>query len=168
MKKLVAIAVILTGFAVSQSFGQGASTTGPVTLKVNAGLSVALENSGLSFGTHLKGDAVTVSDLTSSSAAYFSIGGQASTPVTVTLSDDNSMNLKNGSNLIPWSMTFAYSNNSAPAQTNATDVTSGGSPFTYSLNTSGVMDVWVGGSLTVPSGAVTGQYSDNVDISVTY
>ncbi len=163
MKKLLAIAVILTALATSQSFA-GGSASANVNLTVNAPL-VVTKVTDLNFGAGLPGDVMTVNDVTSSNAASFTIAGSASTPVTMTVTPSG--NLTNGTNNFPWSVTFAYDNHVTPSQSSATDI-AGGGPYTYSTNASGVLGVWLGGSVNIPAGAVAGQYSATVQLSVVY
>jgi hypothetical protein len=163
MKKLIAIAVILTGFAVSQSFA-GGSASANVNLTVNAPL-VVTKVTDLNFGSGLPGDSIGVSDVSSSNAASFTVAGSASTPVTMTVTPSG--NLVGSSGNIPWSVTFAYDNHVTPSQSTASDVTGGG-PYTYSTNSSGVLGVWLGGSVKIPAGITAGQYSATVLLSVAY
>jgi hypothetical protein len=163
MKKLLAIAVMLTALATSQSFA-GGSASANVNLTVNAPLVVTKVND-LNFGAGLPGDLMTVNDVTSSNAAYFTIAGSASTPVTMTVTPSG--NLVGSSGNIPWTVTFAYDNHVTPSQSTATDV-AGGGPYTYSTNSSGVLGVWLGGSVSIPAATVAGQYSATVQLSVVY
>ncbi|MFZ1081563.1 MAG: DUF4402 domain-containing protein [Candidatus Kryptoniota bacterium] len=167
MKRLLLVVALLTSLAVSESYAQSANAN--VNLTVNTTLSVTKARD-LTFGNQLAGVTATVSPTNgpnAGNAAYFQILGSTATPVTVTITQ--TPNLTSGVNTIPWTSSYSY--NTTNAQASATDV-SGTSPFTETTNAALVagfdLFVWVGGSVTIPSAAVAGQYAGTVTVAVTY
>lgn len=163
MKKLLAIAVILTAFAASQSFAQGLQGSANVNLTVNAGGSVA-STSPLSFGTQVQGASnVTVNPVTggSSAAAFNLSSGTATHSYSITWTH---LDLTLGGNTITWTPSVAV--NTANTQSSATAISSGGS---VTSDGSGNAYMWVGGTISsIPGNATPGSYSGSVTLSLAY
>jgi hypothetical protein len=160
MKKLIAIAVIITAFAASKSFAQ-LQGTASVTMTLAAGGTVA-SSTALNFGTQVQGATnVTVAASSANAAAFTLTGGSASHAYTVTWS---TVPLTQGATTIPF--TPSVIGGSTNAQGSASSITSGS---TVSSDATGSAWLWVGGTIaSIPSSAPTGSYSGTVTLSLAY
>ena len=163
MKKLLAIAVLFTVLAASESFAQPANATATVSLTVNNALSLAT-NRNMAFGVVVQGvTTATINPITGgATAAMFTLGASATTPVTVTFS---STDLQSGVNTISFAGAGTLSGNSTNVQASSTNVTSGS---TVTTSGTGAYFFWAGGTATLLATQPTGAYSGSFTISVTY
>ncbi len=167
MKKLLAIAVILTAFAASESFAQFSHTTAgtqaTVTLNVLTAPSITL-NRNMNFGTIYQGVTTATVDPVNGggNAAMFTVQGDTNESIAVNWT--SSANLTNGvSNNIPWTPSLSgYTSN---VQTSSNSLTSGG---TVAMSSAGYFYVWGGGTATLAANQPGGQYSGTLTITVSY
>jgi Mat/Ecp fimbriae major subunit len=159
MKKILAIAVLLTAFAASDSFAQTA--TAAVNLTVNSAITLT-KTRDMNFGTIVQGiTSQSIDPVTGAGAtATFTLLGNAATPITVTFS---SANLINGANTVTFVGTLA--GNTVNTQSGATSITSGNSVTTSG---SGNYYFWAGGSATLASNQAAGAYSGSFTLTVAY
>jgi hypothetical protein len=156
---LTAAAVAALGFAGSASAQITANANATVTLRVYSNL-VLTKNSDLNLGITNPGTDKTVA-ATAAAAGKFTVGGQASVPVTVTY--PSSVSLTSGAN----SLSFApeINGHSADAQGSSAAVSSGSSVTT---SASGAYYVWLGGTATVAAAQPTGTYAGTFTLSIAY
>lgn len=156
MKKLLAIVVVVTAFAASESFAQA---TANVTLLVNTALSIAATQSTLNMGSVAAGvtDSVAYTD---GGAAFFTVSGTAGTNFTLGWT---STTLNNGT----WHLTprFYIFGNGTNVTTGATQVTNPSSQLTSSGT--GNYYFWAGAAVDVPSNAAGGTYNGTVTLTLT-
>jgi len=163
MKKLLAIAVIITAFAASESFAQtGLSGSANVSMTVATGGTItAVQN--LLFGTQVQGATnVTIAASSASAAAFTLTGANAGHSYTVTWS--NTTLTQGGSNPISWTPSVIGGNTSA--QGSAATILSNG---TLQTDGSGEAWLWVGGLISsIPSSSPTGTYTGSVTLTLAY
>lgn len=153
----VAAMAAIPGAAAAQSTATQGAT---VTATVIAGLTLA-KNQDLDYGSLATNSGnATVDPTTSANAASFTVGGQPSTPVSLSWV---SSNLTNGANTISYTPSVAAASDPT-TQGSATAVSSGD---VVTLSASGAYGVWVGGTINV--GAVaTGTYNGSFTLTVAY
>ncbi|MCL4509914.1 MAG: DUF4402 domain-containing protein [Bacteroidetes bacterium] len=161
MRKILALAVLMTAFAASESFAQSGNASASVAVTVTAQVTVTNVR-GLNFGTHVQDStAATVSaNNGGTNAAYFTLQTSASHVSTVTYSN-TAMTYSTGT--INWTSSVVGSS-SAANQLSAATV---GNNTTVTTNGSGYYYFWVGGTTdpitnTLPAGAYTGTFTLNV------
>lgn len=156
MKKLLAIAVIVTAFAASQSFAQ-TSANATVKMNVNTALGIAATNNIMTLPNAVPGSRDSLS-YTDPNAAFFTVSGTANTTFSINWS---STSLTNGSwNLTP---TFYIAGNDTTLSASATQITAGHSQPT---NASGLYYFWTGAAVNVPSNAAGGAYQGTVTLTI--
>ena len=148
--------VMVPGRATAQSASISATATVAGALSVTAG-------NNLAFGTVIPGfnRTILVSD---AGAGTFSLTGGANAQVA--LSFTLPANLTSGANNLAVAFTGAYNVSNNVATSTAFTPSSG---VTTRLDgTTGSLFVWLGGTLTVPAGAVAGAYSGTVTLNASY
>jgi hypothetical protein len=164
MKKLLAIAVMLTAFATSQSFAQGnASQTASVTLTVNNAMTLTKQRD-LAFGAVAQGiTSAVVNPITGgAAAAMFTLGASANTPVTVTFA---ATDLTSGANTIGFASGPNVSGGSTNVQASSSTVMSN---TTITTNAAGAYFFWAGGTATLSPTQAAGAYSGSFTLNVAY
>ncbi len=161
MKKLLAIAVLITAFAASESFAQSGNAAAAVTITVTATVTVT-NIRGLTFGTHVQDSTAATVNANSggTNAAYFTLQTSANHLSTVTYSS-TAMTYTTGT--INWTPSLVGSS-SVANQISAASVSSGS---TVTTNGSGYFYFWVGGTTdpitnTLPAGGYSGTFTLNV------
>jgi len=159
MKRLLAIAVIVTAFMASESYAQ--SATANVQLTVNGALAIAATHNLLNLGSVAAGTTASVA-YSDANAALFTITS-TNPGSSFSLTWSSSQYLSNGS----WNLTPAYSvyGNGANLTTGAASLTSGG-PALITDATTGNYYVFVGASVPVPSNAGGGTYNGTITMTV--
>jgi len=163
MKKLLAIAVIITAFAASEAFAQtGVSGTGTVSMTVATGGTVTAVTP-LAFGVQTQGATdISVAATSTSAGAFTLTGGNATHAYTVTWTITSLS--QGGSNPISWTPSVIGGNTNV--QGSATSISSGS---TVTSDAGGNAWLWVGGTIaSIPSSAPTGSYSGQVTLSLAY
>jgi len=165
MKKLLAIAVILTAFAASESFAQPTSTsnaTAQVSITVNTAVQLQ-KNNDLAFGTVVQGvTSATVNPITGgASAARFTMTSPVNQDITVQYTTTD---LTSGTNTIGFSGAGTLSGNQNLAQGSSTTVTNNSTVTT----TNGTYYFWAGGTATLAANQAAGQYSGSFTLTVSY
>ncbi|HYL22604.1 MAG TPA: DUF4402 domain-containing protein [Gemmatimonadales bacterium] len=164
MSKLsvAALVLVLAGVATAQAQGVNGSIT--ATAQVQAPITVT-GTQNLSFGNVFPGVAKAVAYTDATNAGTFSVGGQASTPVTYSFTLP--ANLTSAGNNLPIGSWLGYAN--------TTNSTSGGSaitpsatPATATLSGSGGLFFFLGATVTPPANLPAGAYSGTVTLTVSY
>jgi hypothetical protein len=158
---LAAVALVVAGAVSAQAQGVNSSITATAT--VQAPITVA-GSANLAFGSVFPGINKTIA-VTDPGAGLFTVGGQASTPVTYSFTLPT--NLTNGGNNLPintW--TGAHNTIASPA---------GGTAFTPSavaagatLSATGALFFYVGATVVPPNNLPAGTYTNIVTLTVSY
>jgi hypothetical protein len=154
---------------VTQAGGATASTSIPVTLKVDSTLTLTLTNAGLSFGAifppasgsstvqltpagarTVTSGAATLGAFNGGRAAAFTVAGSRSRTYTIALSQPNGTTLSDGNG-----HTLAFTLSSSPSGTGT-------------LSSSGSQALTVGGTVTLTSTTAKGTYSGLLGVTVAY
>lgn len=158
MRKILALAVLITAFAASESFAQSGNAAAPVTITVTATVTVTNVR-GLTFGTHVQDSTAATVNANSggNNAAYFTLQTSANHISTVTYSN---LPMTYTTGTINWVPSLVGSSIAAN-QASAASVSSGS---TVTTNGSGYFYFWVGGTTdpitnTLPSGGYSGTFT---------
>ncbi len=160
---LTAAAIVLVPVALS---AQSADAT--VRARVYAPLTIASSGGNVGGGVVDLGIVITTAGGTLSipasnaaSAVLFTVGGQASVPITVT----TTVNALTGPGA-----PIALTPNWLHASTNTNPGGAGASslPGSVTLSAAGAYYMWLGGQVTVPAGQTAGTYSGIVNVAVAY
>jgi hypothetical protein len=158
MKNLFLAAALLV-FVSALSFGQSSAS---VTATVNAVLTI-VNTSDLAIGNVVKGTTKTVFS-NAANAAAFSITGEPSTQVVVTVTFP--ANLSDGTNNLPFTGEIPIHNTIAD-QSSATafGALTGG---TATTSAAGDLYVYIGGGVTAAVAQPSGNYSGTINVNVVY
>ncbi|HUI29612.1 MAG TPA: DUF4402 domain-containing protein [Candidatus Acidoferrales bacterium] len=160
MKKFLAIAVLLTAFAASESFAQA---TAVVNLTVNNAISLT-KTRDISFGIVPQGvTTVTINPVTGAGATgTFTLGASASTQMNVSWS---STDLASGGNTIGFAGAGTASGNTVNVQGTSLPLTN---PGIFTTSGTGAYFFWAGGTATLTPTQATGSYTGTYTLTVTY
>ncbi len=139
--------------------------TAGVVAPVAVGVSGGSDNSGtINLGLSLDGTSGAVNPNTSPSAGLFTVTGGSGTPMNisftspaVTLTDTSGATLTFTPTVV--GDTLSTDQSTAPA------LTSGGH---ISISSAGSYYIWLGGSVTIPSGQAAGTYTGTFSLTVSY
>ena len=163
MKKLFfTLALVLTVIFVNNSFAQ---ITGSILAKgtVLAPISITATRD-LDFGNDILPGIVRTVDKSASTSGKFSLAGQSSKQINITLTTPT--NLINGANNLPISFTATDAGYKTP--TGTLTAFNPATPTNASFGSEGTMDVFLGGKVTPASNQVAGLYTATVNISLYY
>lgn len=160
MKKLLAIAVILTGFVATEAFAQS-SANATVSLTVNGAVSITATHNTLDMGSVAAGTPATVA-VSDGSAALFTINStNPGSKVSITW---NNPSITNGS----WTLspTYSFYGNAANSATTGGTTLSSSGVAENTDGTTGNYYVYVGATVTPASNAGGGTYTGTLTMSV--
>lgn len=162
MKKSLLLTLLFLFAAVPAALAQSsASDDATVTANVLAALTVTAEQN-LDFGNIAQGDNVVV-DVTDGSAGKFSVTGESATNVTLTYNTLSNL-ADGGGNTLPFSQDVQV-NSTSDDPSGASALTSGA---TQSLNGSGNLYVYLGGTVTADASQAAGSYSGTFTLTAEY
>jgi hypothetical protein len=158
---LAALVLVVAGAASAQAQGVNGSITATAT--VQSPITVA-GSANLAFANVFPGISKTIA-VTDPGAGLFTVGGQASTPVTYSFALPT--NLVNGGNNLPIN-TWTGEHNTIASPTGGVSFTPSGIAAGATLSGAGALFFYVGATVVPPSNLPAGSYTNTVTLTVSY
>ncbi len=157
MKRLIAIAVVLTAIVASQSFAQTTAVAN-VNLTVNTALAITATQSNLNLGSAAAGTTDSLY-FTGANAAEFTVTGTSATNFSLGWVGST---LNNGS----WHLTprFYLGGLATETQASATPIVQNQS---FTSSGSGNYYFWAGAAVDIPANAAGGAYTGTLTLTIT-
>ena len=162
MKKLLLVAVLLMVVSVA-SFAGTVSQNAAVTATVNANWTIT-KLTDMTFAAVNQGVPATIASNVAA-ATSFHLSGAASSSITIVATTSGLTDAS--SNPLAFTLGNVFTNaNAAPTAATATDGL--GTTVTTPTNSNGLLNIYVGGTITPTGTQATGQYTGTITITVTY
>ncbi len=158
---LAALALVVAGAVTAQAQGVNGSIT--ATANVQSPITVG-GTQNLAFGNVFPGKSATVA-VTDPGAGLFTVGGQASTPVTYSFALPT--NLINGGNNLPIN-TWTGEHNTIASATGGVSFTPSAVAAGATLSGAGALFFYIGATVVPPSNLTAGTYTNTVTLTVSY
>lgn len=164
MKLFLLVAAIFTLVASSSSFAQvSANTTANVTANLRKGLTI-VKDTDMSFGiVQQNPDNSASSTLTPQNGAKFTVSGNNSASINVTLSDATLTMSDPAVTVSTWVMHVTDTGTYTSGSNILTGVNG-----TTTLSSSGAKHLWLGGTLTATTSATSGSKTGTITVTVAY